>query len=388
MEVDRRGSGVHLRGEEMELHSKEAVKYVWHGAIPLQIHLHESEVTTLPPPPPILILGPRLGYLPLLIPLIKPYFNDSLPPGADTFWFDYKGLPLKWYIPTGVLFDLLCAEPERPWNLTVHFRGHPGEILTPCDGEDPVKWSFINSLKEAAYIVNGNCKNIMNMSQTDQSELWQSLAKGNVEGYNRVSSRLKLGPFGEDVTLKMGQGSPQSGQVNSGNESTWAYKVPVRLYLRIIGDVNDIEDATAIVNWDSVFHVNRPIEIHKQEGQYITFKSAIKILLPEFFDDEDEASVCDHVLVTREDNEVEAGLQEAETTASTAAKMAILEDQNCTDFLGLKAESPRPSKIKLIRIQGIEVDLDIPFLWVVNNLRNPEYFLHICVYIGASSKSA
>lgn len=23
------------------------------------------------------------------------------------------------YIPTGVLFDLLCAEPERPWNLTV-----------------------------------------------------------------------------------------------------------------------------------------------------------------------------------------------------------------------------------------------------------------------------
>ena len=25
------------------------------------------------------------------------------------------------YIPTGVLFDLLCAEPERPWNLTVTF---------------------------------------------------------------------------------------------------------------------------------------------------------------------------------------------------------------------------------------------------------------------------
>lgn len=24
------------------------------------------------------------------------------------------------YIPTGVLFDLLCAEPERPWNLTVY----------------------------------------------------------------------------------------------------------------------------------------------------------------------------------------------------------------------------------------------------------------------------
>ncbi|PKU76113.1 Autophagy protein 5 [Dendrobium catenatum] len=137
----------------MELCSEEAVRLVWEGAIPLQIHLHESEVTTLPPPPPVLILGPRIGYLPLLVTVIKPHFNDTLPPGVDSVWFDYKGLPLKWYIPTGVLFDLLCAEPERPWNLTVHFRGHPGEILTPCGGEDPVKWSFINSLKEETWRV-------------------------------------------------------------------------------------------------------------------------------------------------------------------------------------------------------------------------------------------
>lgn len=33
----------------------EALKYLWEGAIPLQIQLHESEVTTLPPPPPALV---------------------------------------------------------------------------------------------------------------------------------------------------------------------------------------------------------------------------------------------------------------------------------------------------------------------------------------------
>lgn len=33
----------------------EAHKFVWEGAIPLQIHLHESQVTTLPPPPPALV---------------------------------------------------------------------------------------------------------------------------------------------------------------------------------------------------------------------------------------------------------------------------------------------------------------------------------------------
>ncbi|KAH0470001.1 hypothetical protein IEQ34_001559 [Dendrobium chrysotoxum] len=41
----------------MELCSEEAVRLVWEGAIPLQIHLHESEVTTLPPPPPVLVFG-------------------------------------------------------------------------------------------------------------------------------------------------------------------------------------------------------------------------------------------------------------------------------------------------------------------------------------------
>lgn len=39
------------------------------------------------------------------------------------------------------------------------------------------------------------------------------------------------------------------------------------------------------------------------------------------------------------------------------------------------------AEIKLVRIQGIQPKLEIPFSWVVNNLKNPEYFLHICVYL-------
>lgn len=31
---------------------------------------------------------------------------------------------------------------------------------------------------KAAYIINGNCKNIMNMSEADQLDLWQSVLKG------------------------------------------------------------------------------------------------------------------------------------------------------------------------------------------------------------------
>jgi autophagy-related protein 5 len=64
-------------------------------------------------------MAPRLGYLPLLASKIEPHFRAALPPGTDTIWFEYQGLPLKWHIPTGVLFDLLAEKKTLPWPLTV-----------------------------------------------------------------------------------------------------------------------------------------------------------------------------------------------------------------------------------------------------------------------------
>ncbi|KAK2652769.1 hypothetical protein Ddye_012625 [Dipteronia dyeriana] len=347
----------------------EAQKYVWEGAIPLQIHLHESEVTTFPPPPPALILAPRIGYLPLLIALIKPYFSSALPPGVDTLWFDYKGLPLKWYTPTGVLFDLLCAEPERPWNLTVHFRGYPANILIPCEGEDAVKWSFINSLKEAAYIINGNCKNIMNMSQSDQVELWCSVMNGNVEAYQRVSSKLKLGTVEDEYFVKPQQGTCETdtiGQVKTG-------RIPIRLYVCSVSeDFDDLEDVPKVDSWDKISFINRPVEIHKEEGKYLTLHDAIEALLPEYFS---EKSLIESPSQEGEDkNNIspeDAGDSKAEEVVNV-----------CND---LEASCTSNAEIKLIRIQGIEPKLKIPFSWVVNNLMNPDYFLHICLYVKVAN---
>lgn len=36
----------------------------------------------------------------------------------------------------------------------------------------------ISFLQQAAYIINGNCKSVMNMSQPDQVELWRSVING------------------------------------------------------------------------------------------------------------------------------------------------------------------------------------------------------------------
>ncbi|WOL13406.1 autophagy-related protein [Canna indica] len=391
----------------MEVCSEEAVKYVWEGAIPLQVHLHESEVTTLPPPPPALVLGSRIGYFPLLVPLIKPYFSSALPPGEDTVWFDYNGLPLKWYVPVGVLFDLLCAEPERPWNITVHFRGYPGEVLTPCEGEDSVKWSYINSLKEASYVITGNCKNVMNMSQADQFDLWQSLVKGNMDGYLRISSRLKLGPLGEDCILKRSSSlqprqatdepeivgfnrptqirtpvimvytrDPSVASICDAYELFFKGRIPVRLYLRNVDDnLEDLEDAPTIDSWERISYINRAVEIHKEGGNYMTLKHAMRTLLPEIFD---EVPMLIHEAGAEGNHEADSCFADSETVSVT--RNDLVEETSCTN--------QQSNKAKLIRIQGIEPDLDIPFSWVVNNLKYPDYFLHICVFVRATSPQA
>ncbi|XP_051147337.1 autophagy protein 5 [Andrographis paniculata] len=342
----------------------EAQRYVWRGAIPLQIHLHDSEVTTLPPPPPALVLAPRIGYLPLLVPQIKPFFSGSLPPGVDTVWFEYKGLPLKWYIPTGVLFDLLCAEPERPWNLTIHFRGYPGNILTPCEGEDSVKWSYINALKEAAYIINGNCKNIMNLSQSDQAELWRSVLNGHLEAFCHISQKLKLDVIRDDFFLKVKASGSKSQQGNNNLEATGTTRtgrIPVRLYIRTIDeDIDELEDAQTVDSWEKVSYINCPVEIHG-EGECFTLLDALKSLLPELFSVESPPS-C---------GAEDEGEQRSDGSSSKSPK----ETGEGSRLV------PDGSEMKVIRIQGIEPQLEIPFGWVVNNLMNPEYYLHICLFV-------
>ncbi|XVF20469.1 hypothetical protein REPUB_Repub12eG0003000 [Reevesia pubescens] len=314
----------------------EAQKYVWEGAIPLQIHLHESQVTTLPPPPPALLLAPRIGY-----------------------------------IPTGVLFDLLCPDPERPWNLTVHFRGYPGNVLIPCEGEDSVKWNFINSLKEAAYIMNGNCKNVMNMSQSDQLELWQSVMNGNLEAYQRVSSKLKLATVEDEYTNLCSSKSQQgfgetdlAGQVKTG-------RVPVRLYVwSVSGDFDDLEDMPQVDSWEKISYINRPVEIHT-EGKCFTLHDALKSLMPEFISDKSLMNVNfeDALKIPSEDVSSDKVVEEQGQNAFEQGEACCISSS---------------AEIKLIRIQGIEPKLEIPFTWVVNNLMNPDYFLHICVYVKVS----
>lgn len=87
-------------------------------------------------------------------------------------------------------------------------------------------------------------------------------------------------------------------------------------------------------------------------GKCFTLRNAIESLLPEFIGDR------------------------AQTSGEEGEERTMDESEEADG-------SPQTGEIKLVRIQGIEMKLEIPFSWVVNNLMNPEFYLHISVLVKA-----
>ncbi|BFI24572.1 autophagy-related protein 5 [Marchantia polymorpha subsp. ruderalis] len=427
--------------EDFAVRAFEARKHVWMGAIPLLVHLHESEVTSLPAPTPLLILAPRNGYLPLLADSIKPHFQSTLPPGSDTIWFDYEGLPLKWHIPTGVLFDLLCAEPERPWNLTVHFRAYPFDLLSPCEGEDSVKWNFVNALKEASYVMFGSTKSVMNLSQTEQSDLWKSVVKGDLESYDHIFSRSKPGMnLNSNAPWNTGRSAshrPSSADSELENKRTRAGegvrpgRLPMRFYIRSVKEkFDDFCDSSPVDSWDQLVYMTRPIDVPKDKETVLTLRDALMKVVPHLFSSKSpivnnesdesrrspESSAESDPAKLGEVSDQDTGNEKLEPEVGDIVVVAplpcgadetgdsheALEEEsrmNAQDpcgnlyefgdedkllsttgglWEGLKVQSAKQFE-GVVRIQGIELNLDIPLDWVARNLCGPEMFIHLCI---------
>lgn len=208
-------------------------KKIWAGSIPLEIRLASSECRTFDQSDPYLVSlqalsypapahphthpsihpsyihceskrrantclaalkvhCPRLSYLPALLPRLRAFFAPSLinpDVRPSDGWLACQGVPLKWHLPVGLLYDLYSgAEPaaaaapgrsgagkrgeakgpaaagrwegERadggealPWRLVVRFAEWPDEQLVRLDAEGRILHdAFINSVKEVRWV--------------------------------------------------------------------------------------------------------------------------------------------------------------------------------------------------------------------------------------------
>ncbi|GAM21472.1 hypothetical protein SAMD00019534_046470 [Acytostelium subglobosum LB1] len=186
-------------------------KSVWEGKIPVLFTLSQNDLTTHMAPSPITLMVPRNSYFPLITGVVRDHFSYSTLVISEELWLEYKGIPLKWHLPIGVLFDMLVADDSvgggnnnsnnnnssnnnnnsnsnsssndyhgsnsTPviWNVTVHFQSYPEKVLLRCPNEESVQTYYKNVLKEANYIKLGDINKWNNLNINQSNELWDGL---------------------------------------------------------------------------------------------------------------------------------------------------------------------------------------------------------------------
>lgn len=164
------------------------------GKVFLCVRLACNEVASLKEPPPLFILASRLAYLPLLFNEVYEHFNSCLPPRMGQsyeIWFDCNDVALKWHYPLGVLFDILFGRDlPAPLDLTVHFRGNSSKDILPFTGIGDLQRTVMNAFRQASYMQHGSATTFMKLSKQSQTQLWDSISKGNLDSYSVVQRQL------------------------------------------------------------------------------------------------------------------------------------------------------------------------------------------------------
>lgn len=122
-------------------------------------------------------------------------------------YLTYDGVPLKWHLPVGLLYDIYALSPQNvesqlplPFRLTFHSsnasstsQNGTANLIKP----EPVVLhdSFINSIKEADFLRSGTAKPIMSLSAADSKALWSSTQTNDLQTHSRVYSSLLPNQF-------------------------------------------------------------------------------------------------------------------------------------------------------------------------------------------------
>ncbi|KAM5352395.1 hypothetical protein ACJ41O_005118 [Fusarium nematophilum] len=141
---------------------------LWSARIPLHI-THPASPTT-----PFITSIPRFSYLALLLPRLSSFFDSP----CSSFHFEEVQLR---NLAVGLLVDLY--QPSLPWRLTVN--GGVGWDIAD---------TFLNCVKEADFIRNGNANQIMKMSKDHTTQLWNAVIDNDHHSFNRINSRLLNAP--------------------------------------------------------------------------------------------------------------------------------------------------------------------------------------------------
>ncbi|KAI8839002.1 autophagy protein Apg5-domain-containing protein [Chytriomyces cf. hyalinus JEL632] len=333
----------------------EITRQVWSGRVPLTIRLADADGGS--DDEALNVLALRCAYLPLYMSLIRAHFaairSRSEAELAAEWWFSWRGIPLKWHYPIGLLHDMFThsslpssaaskQDPTNPWRITLHFSAFPADKIfrslpTPIHANDPPRDFYMNSLKESDFIRNMSVKKTMSLSKPDQTLLWDTLAEsaGASTDSDLERSHAKLVElhdtfWGVDAKLMAGnvaaaavendETSVGTGGLAGGNHL--CRSVAVRCYS----------------GWDKPLF-QELISPKNSSGADVTLLEALRILAPDLI---------------------------PATSTSSAAH----------DMEGTNEDGSLLEQVKLIS-HGVEIPLDTPIAWLARHFSYPDNFLHL-----------
>ena len=124
-----------ISGPNLEIRRKN-----FQGCLPIQVIIEDSEIYMQDSVPTYYVMQPRMSYLFLLTPKLTEFYSEYFDPSErslDDYWYSFKGYPLRYDIPIGVLYDTLVEKSEEkkdgtrnlPFKIAFHYNGFPSKIL-------------------------------------------------------------------------------------------------------------------------------------------------------------------------------------------------------------------------------------------------------------------
>ncbi|PVH18859.1 hypothetical protein CXQ85_001149 [Candidozyma haemuli] len=163
---------------------------VWDGQINVRVVYGDSE---------FLLYIHRNSYFPLHYPEIANFFDSVVNHDLHLcpIWLEHEDVPIKWNLPAGVLYDLLYlpanSDKRHQWTLRLGIdtpeSPYPSRDIIPFSISDGsidyfsmLSQVIVNQLKQSTFVMNGNAKAMMSLSEQDSKSLWKSISQHDYNG--------------------------------------------------------------------------------------------------------------------------------------------------------------------------------------------------------------
>lgn len=94
-------------------------------------------------------------------------------------------------MPLGVIYDLYYPQNNvQPWKITIRVRDFPSDKLIRCNTREAAEKLYLQSLKQALYVLQGNTRSFNALILEQQQLLWSAANSGNREEFESISNEL------------------------------------------------------------------------------------------------------------------------------------------------------------------------------------------------------